>query len=114
VQAKGRSGVSRQTGEQGQDNFLVPASGRHRGGQPPALTPVQVEVLRRRRRGKPKTSLAALAAEFGVATSTVVKALRGVPPYDFGEPVPPTYRTVPHRDRGRGGHGRKRDDVPRG
>jgi hypothetical protein len=49
-----------------------------------------------------------LAAEFRVNRRTIWKALNGIPPYDFGEPVVPDGRTALHRDRGRGGHGRKK------
>jgi hypothetical protein len=86
-----------------------PPVGRRRGHRPAALTRAQVESIRRRRRIKrPKAarpSLVALAAEFGVHPRTIDRALRGVPPYNFGEPVPPIYLSALHRDRGRGRRG---------
>lgn len=67
-------------------------------GRPPALTPEQVLEARRLARlptaTRPRRD--ELAARFGVDPRTVYKALRGLPPYDFGEPVPPYTRA---RDR---------------
>lgn len=60
-------------------------------------------MIKRPKASRP--SIADLAAEFNVGTTTIVKALRGTPPYDFGEPVPPDQRKALHRDRGRNRRG---------
>ncbi|WP_343901070.1 hypothetical protein, partial [Nocardioides aquaticus] len=68
----------------------------------PALTPAEVRSLRRRR-SRPlaeRPRLDQLAAEFRVSVVTVRRALRALPPYDFGDPAPPG--GGPHRDRGSG------------
>lgn len=81
------------TGRAGSADALAALSApppRRPPGRPPALTPEQVRVIRRHRL-QPRTRrphIDTLARDFGVAESTVRKALRAVPPYDFGEPVP--------------------------
>ena len=45
--------------------------------------------------------VAELAGESRVNRETIGRALRAVPPYDFGEPAP--HGGGPHRDRGRSG-----------
>lgn len=102
--------MSEKDKERGDRSQSVQGAGKQRPGPRPALTPAQVEALRRRRRrrsGRP--TLVALAAEFQVSLRTIDRALRGSGVYAFGEPVPPTWRHAPHRDRGRGGHGKKRE-----
>lgn len=80
----------------------TPATTKRKVGRPPALTPAQVEAIRRRRRlpltRRPR--ITELAAEFQVDRWTIRKALQARPPYDFGEPVPS--RGGRHRDRGSG------------